>query len=189
MKSTLLSGLAFAATAVAATIPRRSVNETGGITKAYAKRMADSWIVNNAETQRDRWYGRAAIYSGYEAVIARTGDDELLDWYRSRIDGLVVTGDGTIPTFDETHYSLDDYRIGHNILYWYEKTGEEKYKIAAETIRGMLDRHPRTPTGGFWHRSPTYPDQMWLDGIFMADTYYAYWTSLFDAGNTTAWGE
>jgi rhamnogalacturonyl hydrolase YesR len=188
MKSTSFSGLALAAMAVAVTIPRRSTNQTSGITEPYARRMAESWIVNNHETQRDRWYGRAAIYTGYESVIARTGSDELLDWYRSRIDGLVVAENGTIPTFDETRYSLDDYRIGNNILYWYERTGEEKYKTAADTIRGMLDRHPRTPTGGFWHRSPTYPDQMWLDGIFMADSFYSYYTSLFDADNTTAWG-
>jgi rhamnogalacturonyl hydrolase YesR len=189
MKSTFFSGLALAATVVAVTTPRRSDNQTGGITEPYARRMAESWIVNNHETQKDRWYGRAALYTGYEAIIARTGSDELLDWYRSRIDGLVVAEDGTIPTFDKTRYSLDDYRIGNNILYWYERTGEEKYKTAADTIRGMLDRHPRTPTGGFWHRSPTYENQMWLDGIFMADTFYAYWTSLFDADNATAWGE
>lgn len=189
MKSTVFSSLALAATATGATIPRRGLNETDGITEAYATRMAESWIVNNNEQQRDHWYGRAVVYTGYEAVIARTGNDELLDWYRSRIDGLVVTENGTIPGFDESHYSLDDYRIGHNLLYWYERTGEEKYKTAADTIRGMLDRHPRTPTGGFWHRSPTYKNQMWLDGIFMADTFYAYHTKLFDADNTTAWGK
>jgi len=189
MKSTIISGLAFAATAAAVTIPRRGLNSTNGITEPYAERMAESWIVNNNEKQKDRWYGRAAIYTGYEAVIARTGNDELLDWYRSRIDGLVVTENGTIVGLDTTRHSLDDYRIGNNLLYWYEKTGEEKYRTAADTIRAMIDRHPRTPTGGFWHRSPTYPDQMWLDGIFMADTFYAYWTSLFEADNTTAWGE
>jgi rhamnogalacturonyl hydrolase YesR len=188
MKATIISGLAFAATAAAATIPRRGLNGTGGITEAYATHMAESWIVNNREKQRDLWYGRAAIYSGFEALIARTDNDELLDWYRSRIDGLIVTENGTIVGLDTTRYSLDDYRIGNNLLYWYERTGEEKYKIAADTIRGMLDRHPRTPTGGFWHRSPTYPDQMWLDGIFMADSFYSYYTSLFDADNTTAWG-
>ena len=191
MKVTIVSGLAFAATAAAATIPRRGFNGTNstvGITEAYATRMAESWIVNNRETQKDRWYGRAAIYSGYESLIARTDNDELLDWLRSRIDGLVVTENGTIVGLDTKRYSLDDYRIGNNLLYWYEKTGEEKYKIGAEVIRGMIDRHPRTPTGGFWHRSPTYPDQMWLDGIFMADSFYAYYTSVFEADNTTAWG-
>jgi rhamnogalacturonyl hydrolase YesR len=162
MKATIISGLAFAATAAAATIPRRGLNGTGGITEAYATHMAESWIVNNREKQRDLWYGRAAIYSGFEALIARTDNDELLDWYRSRIDGLIVTENGTIVGLDTTRYSLDDYRIGNNLLY--------------------------TPTGGFWHRSPTYPDQMWLDGIFMADSFYSYYTSLFDADNTTAWG-
>ena len=192
MKATIISGLAFAASAAAATISRRGyngTNGTAGITEAYATRMANSWIVNNRETQKARWYGRGAIYTGYESLIARTDDDELREWLRSRIDDLVVTENGTIVGLDTTRYSLDDYRIGNNLLYWYEKTGEEKYKIGAEVIRGMIDRHPRTPTGGFWHRSPTYPDQMWLDGIFMADSFYAYYTSVFENDNTTAWGK
>lgn len=45
-------------------------------------------------------------------------------------------------------YSLDEYRFGMNALWWYNRTGEEKYKTAADGIRGMLDRHPRTPSGG-----------------------------------------
>jgi rhamnogalacturonyl hydrolase YesR len=191
MKATIISGLAFAASATAATISHRGLNGTNGtagITEAYATRMANSWIVNNREKQKARWYGRGAIYTGYESLIARTEDDELLEWLRSRIDDLVVADDGTIVGLDTKRYSLDDYRIGNNLLYWYEKTGEEKYKIGAEVIRGMINRHPRTPTGGFWHRSPTYPDQMWLDGIFMADSFYAYYTSVFDNDNTTAWG-
>lgn len=101
----------------------------------------------------------------------------------------IVEDDGTITDYDETFYSLDEYRFGMNALWWYDRTGEEKYLTAATTIRGMLDRHPRTPSGGFWHRSPTYPDQMWLDGIFMADTFYAKWTSLYDNDNTTAWDD
>jgi rhamnogalacturonyl hydrolase YesR len=30
---------------------------------------------------------------------------------------------------------------------------------------------------------------MWLDGIFMADSFYAYYTSVFENDNTTAWGK
>lgn len=176
------SALFFASSVAAAALHKR-------VDQPYAERMADSWIRNNNETQRDYWYGRAALYSGVEAVYERTSNESLLAWYRSRIDDLVVTENGTIPGFRLTHYSLDDYRIGRNLLYWYERTGEEKYKIAATTIRGMLELHPRTATGGFWHRSPTYPNQMWLDGIYMADTFYAYYTHLFDRDNTTAWDD
>ncbi|KAI9375896.1 Six-hairpin glycosidase-like protein [Aspergillus egyptiacus] len=149
--------------------------------------MADSWIVNNREHEGPYWYGRATIYTGYEAVYEMYKNSTLLDWYRSQIDDVVVAPDGSIVDFNETYYSLDDYRIGMNFLYWYERTGEDKYRLAADRIRAMLDRHPRTPTGGFWHRAPIYENQMWLDGIFMADSFYAKWTAMFDAQNVTAW--
>ncbi|KAL3451476.1 Six-hairpin glycosidase-like protein [Aspergillus insuetus] len=155
--------------------------------KSYLTWMADSWIVNNREHEGPYWYGRATIYEGYEAAYSLYKNETLLSWYRSQIDDLVVTEDGSLVDFNETYYSLDDYRIGNNLLYWYERTGEEKYRLAADRIRAMLDRHPRTETGGFWHRQPNYPNQMWLDGIFMADVFYAKWTKLFDAKNRSAW--
>ncbi|KAH9436105.1 hypothetical protein MCOR02_005014 [Pyricularia oryzae] len=157
------------------------------VTTAYASRMAESWIKLNNEQQRAAWYGRAALYTGYEAVIARTGNDTLLDWYRTKMDGGIVNPDGSIIDWRPMHYSMDDYRIGHNMLYWYERTGEEKYKIAADTVRDMLKGHPQTPTGGFWHRDVVYPNQMWLDGIYMADTFYARYTKMFQPDNQTAW--
>ncbi|KAH7231539.1 family 105 glycoside hydrolase [Fusarium solani] len=151
--------------------------------------MADSWIRNNHETQRAYWYGRGVIYEGYEAAIELTKNETLLEWYRSQIDDLVIAPNGSIVNYDMSKYSLDNYRIALNLLYWYQKTGEQKYRTGADFIRDRLNQHPRTPTGGFWHRAPTYPDQMWLDGIFMADSFYAVWTSLFDAKNTTAWND
>ncbi|CAG8897279.1 unnamed protein product [Penicillium egyptiacum] len=154
--------------------------------RSYLSWMADSWILNNREHEGAYWYGRATIYEGYEAAYSLYGNETLLDWYRSQIDD-VVAPDGSIVDLNETYYSLDDYRIGNNFLYWYERIGEEKYRLAADRIRAMLDRHPRTPTGGFWHRAPTYENQMWLDGIFMADVFYAKWTAVFDAQNVTAW--
>ncbi|KAL4864054.1 hypothetical protein BDV12DRAFT_189224 [Aspergillus spectabilis] len=159
----------------------------GTAAPSYLSWMADSWILNNREHEGPYWYGRATLYEGYEAAYDLYGNETLLAWYRSQIDDVVVAPDGSIVDFNETYYSLDDYRIGNNILYWYERTGEEKYRLAADRIRAMLDRHPRTETGGFWHRQPNYPHQMWLDGIFMADVFYAKWTALFDKENTTAW--
>lgn len=75
------------------------------------------------------------------------------------------------------------------MLYLYNKTGEDKYKLGADKIREMLHYHPRNEAGGFWHRDPTYPDQMWGDGIYMADSFYAQYTKLFDNENTTAWDD
>lgn len=34
-----------------------------------------------------------------------------------------------------------------------------------------------------------FENQMWLDGIFMADSFYAKWTQTFDQSNVTAWDD
>ncbi|KAI3539652.1 glycosyl hydrolase family 88 [Colletotrichum paranaense] len=156
----------------------------------YLAWTADSFTKHEIDNKKPYHYTKAVLYDGFEAAIELTKDDALVDWYRSRIDDLVVQSNGSILNWKPTTYSLDEYRIGNNILWWYERTGEEKYKTAARTIRDQLvERHPRTDEGGFFHRSPDYDYQMWLDGIFMADTFYAKWTSLFDKDNTTAWND
>ncbi|KAI6087402.1 glycoside hydrolase family 105 protein [Hypoxylon rubiginosum] len=154
---------------------------------SYLAWMADSFIEYGVSKTRS--YGEATLYEGYEAAYALTNNETYAEWYRSQIDGAVVLENSTIAGWRYDYYSLDDYRIGNNILWWYERTGETKYKQAADIIRAQLDRHPRTPLGGFWHRDPNYPNQMWLDGIFMADSFYAKWTSLFDAKNESAWDD
>jgi rhamnogalacturonyl hydrolase YesR len=40
----------------------------------------------------------------------------------------------------------------------YQKTGEAKYKTAADLFRSQLNSHPRTAQGQFWHKL-IYPNQ------------------------------
>ncbi len=39
-------------------------------------------------------------------------------------------------------------------------------------MRSQLDEHPRNADGGFWHKK-IYPNQVWLDGIYMGSSFYA----------------
>jgi len=149
-------------------------------------KVADSFIKRGVPTSIG--YSQMTLYLGFEAAFNLTGDSKYDAWHRAQIEALVQS-DGTIKDWDYTKYSLDNYRMGNNLLYWYSKTGEGKYKGAADVIRQQINRHPRTATGGFWHRDPVYPNQMWLDGIFMADSFYAKWTSQFDRANKTAWDD
>lgn len=155
--------------------------------QAYLTWLADSFIKNGVA--KDGHYATAVIYEGIRAAYEFSGNETYLDWYKSQIDGPVVLEDGSLYDWDPTWFSLDDYRVGNNLLWWYNRTQEAKYKTAAEIIRLHINQHPRTPSGGFWHRQPVYPNQMWLDGIFMADSFYARWTAAFDRDNTTAWDD
>ncbi|RBQ74157.1 hypothetical protein FVER14953_08342 [Fusarium verticillioides] len=153
---------------------------------SYLTEMADTMITKGVEP--DLGYQDAVLYLGFEKAYELTGDEKYLDWYIGQIDGPVVQEDGTIKGLNTSRYILDEYRMGHNYLYLYNQTGETKYETAANTVRHMLDSYPRTPSGGFWHQQ-FFRNQMWLDGIYMADSFYARWTHLYDSDNDTAWDD
>jgi rhamnogalacturonyl hydrolase YesR len=153
---------------------------------SFAQWMTDSIISFGVDA--DYHYDEATLYTSFENIYEWTGNKTLYNFYRNLVDRVVLEN-GTIAGFNHSFHSLDPYRFGNNVLWWYEQTGEEKFKKAADAIKGTLDSHPRTPTGGFWHREPSYPNQMWLDGIFMADSFYAKYVSLFQPSNQTAWDD
>jgi len=138
----------------------------------------------------DNHYVPAVTFEGIQKAASLHKDSALLAYASNKISSL-VSADGTLKGWNSTYYTLDDIRMGNNLLYFWNSEGrkDEKYVIAAKGLREQLDRWPRTPEGGFWHRAPIYANQMWLDGIYMADTFYATYTSYFEPGNTTAWND
>jgi rhamnogalacturonyl hydrolase YesR len=150
--------------------------------------MSSSWLSKGQKLNNH--YVMAVIHEAIQKAGTTQDDTELLTYASNAVSSL-VSENGTLKGWNATYYTLDDIRFGNNILYWWNAGGrtEKKYEIAAKRLRQQLDRWPRTPTGGFWHRAPDYKDQMWLDGIYMADTFYATYTSYFEPDNTTAWNE
>lgn len=94
-------------------------------------------------------------------------------WYDAIIDSC-----GVIYKYKKSNYSLDHICPGRTLFDLYEITGKEKYKAAMDTLYSQLQSQPRTPEGGFWHKA-IYPDQMWLDGLYMAQPFYAGYTVRF----------
>lgn len=159
--------------------------DTNASSTSYLAQMADTWVRRGIEKDFD--YSTTVLYRGFELAIEASQNQTLLDFYEGQLS--IIEDDGAIADYNYSFHSLDEYRFGMSALYWYNRTEEDKYKLAADKIRAMLETHPRTASGGFWHREPNYPNQMWLDGIFMADSFYAKYTSLFQNDNTTAWDD
>jgi unsaturated rhamnogalacturonyl hydrolase len=76
-------------------------------------------------------------------------------------------------------YSLDLINSGKVLFEIYKKTGEERYKIAMDMLHKQLETHPRNSDGGYWHKK-SYPWQMWLDGVYMADPFSAQYGAVFN---------
>ena len=110
-----------------------------------------------------------------------TGEEHYSDFVRDCIDHF-VTEEGGIRTFKPDDSNLDDINEGRVLFELYERTGLEKYRKAAAFLREQLEKHPRTSEGNFWHKA-IYPNQVWLDGIYMAQPFYALYEKHFGNGD------
>nr|WP_311136556.1 glycoside hydrolase family 88 protein [Hymenobacter cellulosilyticus] len=155
--------------------------------KPMSQRMADSFIgwhpdsilIGNRKTAR--WdYEQGLMLKALERVWNRTGDPKYFTYMQKDLDQF-VREDGTIRTYKLEDYNLDNLTTGHALLTMSQSSvpKQEKYIKAAQLLRKQLDGQPRTKAGGFWHKK-VYPNQMWLDGLYMAEPFYAEYSAVFN---------
>lgn len=99
-----------------------------------------------------------------------TKNQKYLDFADKFID-YFVKEDGSILSYDPLEYNLDLVNAGKTLFDLYHFTGREKYRKAIDTLYVQLKNQPRTSTGNFWHKL-IYPNQIWLDGLYMAQPFY-----------------
>lgn len=137
------------------------------------------WSVRMADATLARWpalppawsheYG--VLFKALMAVARSTGTTRYADYVQQHVDA-VVDQRGHIRGYEREHYSLDELNSGRLLFELFDRTGQSHYLNAAATLRLQLDTHPRTRSGGFWHKAK-YPNQMFLDGIYMGAPFYA----------------
>lgn len=128
--------------------------------------------------RRARWsYDQGVILKGIEGIWNNTGEGKWFKYIEHSMDHY-VREDGTIYDYRPDEYNIDHVNNGKLLLLLFQVTGKQKYKKAAELLRGQLKTHPRTNEGGFWHKK-IYPYQMWLDGLYMGEPFYAEYAKIF----------
>ena len=128
----------------------------------------------------NKWnYIDGCMITGILELYEITGEARFLDFADRFVSGFVEE-DGRIRTYDPEEYSLDNVNPAKNLFPLYDLTGKEKYRKAIELVRSQLSTMPRTPEGNFWHKL-IYPNQVWLDGIYMALPFYMEYEKRFDA--------
>ena len=153
---------------------------------AYSQRMADAFISWHPDSiligtrKTARWdYEQGLMLHALERVWQRTGDPRYFTYIQKDLDQFVQK-DGSIRTYKLEDYTLDNVTTGHALLLLSQVSGpgQEKYQKAAQLLRRQLETQPRTKEGGFWHKK-VYPNQMWLDGLYMAGPFYAEYSRIF----------
>jgi unsaturated rhamnogalacturonyl hydrolase len=142
-----------------------------------------------------KWsYDLGVVYEGFEGIWKRTGDVAYFKAMQKSMDSYLGK-DGSINNYKPSDFNIDNLKNGRTLLTLYKVTGQQKYFTAATLLWDQLQQQPRTKEGGFWHKK-IYPNQMWLDGLYMGEPFYAEYAALIknekafdDIANQFIWME
>ncbi|MEJ7644092.1 MAG: glycoside hydrolase family 88 protein [Chryseolinea sp.] len=158
--------------------------------KSWGERMAetimksnpDSIVVKAAKDSEQRpatWnYEYGVLFESFEQLWKQTGNRAYYSYIKKIMDHF-IGADGAIRTYDLLEYNIDHITPGRALMIIYKETKEDKYKKALTRLHDQLLWQPRTKEGGYWHKL-RYPYQMWLDGLYMGETFAAEYALEFD---------
>lgn len=107
-----------------------------------------------------------------------TNDEKYFDFVELFVDYYIFE-DGSIRGYKLETYNLDNINEGRVLFDLYKKTKKEKYLLAIKLLYSQLKNQPRTKEGNFFHKL-MYKDQVWLDGLYMAQPFYLMYANEFD---------
>ena len=108
---------------------------------------------------------------GADDLACATGDRSWLQPVLANASYL-MRPDGSVINWQTGEHNIDKVSFGKSLQILYYVTGDTRYADAVNKAFRNLDDYPRTATGNFWHKD-IYPDQVWLDGLYMGMPFYA----------------
>jgi unsaturated rhamnogalacturonyl hydrolase len=122
-------------------------------------------------------YEEGVLLDGMAAEWRSTADGQDFKYIKTAVDKY-VTDDGAITGYKADGHTLDDIEMGRAVLLVYRVTQQAKYAKSAKFLHDQLALQPRTASGAYWHKQ-IYPNQIWLDGAYMAEPFRAAYAVTF----------
>jgi len=150
--------------------------------KPWSVRIGDSFMSLHPDTVKyyneeksKKWnYEQGLMLEALYQLWTVTKDDRYLQYIKKNLD-YYIQPNGSIATYTLKDFNIDNVSPGKITLRAFELFKDTKYKRGADTLRKQLSLQPRTSEGGFWHKK-IYPNQMWLDGLYMGEPFYALYS-------------
>lgn len=142
----------------------------------------DGWDVNRQRKPKFEYDIVGLNPMAYDALYQASGEQRYAK-VLEQVSGSYIDESGDIRMYKLANYNIDSVAPGRAVLKLYQQTGQEKYKKAAALLREQLDGHPRTAEGAFWHKK-IYPNQLWLDGVYMGMPFLAEYSAMFEQGHS-----
>ncbi|MEE3481113.1 MAG: glycoside hydrolase family 88 protein [Lachnospiraceae bacterium] len=141
----------------------------------------------NKEVERsgkvNKWnYIDGCMVNAVLSLYDMTREMRYLDFAVSFVNSF-IDEEGNVRTYKIEEYNLDNICAAKNLFSLYDLTGDERYRKAMEHFRRQLSDQPRTEEGNFWHKK-IYPNQVWLDGLYMAQPFYMTYGNRYEKMGT-----
>lgn len=151
----------------------------------------EKWSIKMANSVMSRYdsllkYDHGRIRWQYDVAYVGQAIDKLGhidDKYSKYLETYVdyfVQEDGSVKKYKIEEYNIDRISPAKNVITLYKRTGLTKYRKAIDLHIQQMREHPKTQSGGYWHKK-IYPNQIWLDGLYMASPFLAQYAKEFNA--------
>ena len=164
----------------------QSENAAAGSLDPVLERVLRQWPGGKVDSARHpgAWgYEEGVLLDGVTAEWRVTGDGQLFDYVKTAVDlsvdkyGVIHMGGGA--PYPTGAHTLDDIEMGRSVMMLYRVLQQERYFTAAKFLHDQMQQQPKNAVGGYWHKQ-IYPNQMWLDGAYMAGPFLESYGRTFD---------
>ena len=159
------------------------------LVRSEMRRSPQAWALEGARQPKWTYTIGLELEAMLGAVDCVTDDDgkgadvvngDRVEAYAMTFVDALIDGDGLIRGYRRDDYKLDDINSGKLVLKLMQRMKDRgvtdaevgRLKHVVDTLYAQFATQPRTAEGGFWHKR-IYPDQMWLDGLYMSAPFRA----------------
>jgi len=109
-------------------------------------------------------YHNGVFLSGMQRVYKLTGENKYFDYIKKWVD-VFIDEDGNL--HKARMGQLDDLQSASLLFDLYKETKDERYKKVLDMVAPLYKKWDTNEFGGFYHKD-IFPNQMWLDSLYMA---------------------
>lgn len=172
-------GLTLPVSAISGVSQKDTLKWSERMAVSIMKRHPKAVQIDNQE--KPKWdYKPTFVLTAFGNLSKSTQNKTYTNYIKEYFDSF-IDSTGSISYYDSNEYNIDGINPGKLLFDLYQSTRDNRYLIAIKKLKKQLEEQPRTPSGGFWHKK-IYPNQMWLDGLYMEAPFYTRYTVTFEAG-------
>ncbi len=161
----------------AQTLNKSGLEMANKMAESEIKQFPEPWTVDF--NPKPIWNYTQGLIAQSMLMVWNQNKNEAFYNYAKLYADKLIDANGEISGYKTDEHNIDCMNSGKFLFDLYEKTKDERYRKAIIFLREQLKAQPRTSEGGFWHKQ-RYPNQMWLDGLYMGAPFYAQYAKTFN---------